>query len=392
MSKTTTGMLERARELQPDIIETRRYFHQHPELSFQETETAKVNAARLKELGFAVKTGVAKTGVVGDIGTGRIIAIRADMDGLPIEESRRMPFASKNEGVMHACGHDAHMACGLAAACLLSNETGLTGAVRILMQPSEENVDSQLKSGAMRMIEEGVMDGVSAVIGLHVDSSLPAGKVAIMPGAVMAAADVFKITIIGKGGHGAYPESTIDAIALSAQVINALQQIVSRRIAAVEPAVLTIGSVSSSSTRGNIISETVTLLGSIRSFNDETRNKLKEEIVRACSIARALGGDFELEYQLGYPATVNNLTIATIMNETARDLIGEDNVITIPPKTWSEDFSVLAQAAPGAFMFLGCEINGDRRSHHSPNFDIDESSLFLGPAILAETAKRLMTV
>lgn len=392
MSGTKTGMLERARELQPDIIETRRYFHQHPELSFQETETAKVNAARLKELGYAVQTGVAKTGVVGDIGTGKIIAIRADMDGLPIEEANGLPFASANHGVMHACGHDAHMACGLAAAKLLSTESHLAGAVRILMQPSEENVDAELKSGAMRMIEEGAMEGVSAVIGLHVDASLPAGKVAIMPGAVMAAADVFRITIIGKGGHGAYPESTIDAVALSAQVINALQQIVSRRIAAVEPAVLTIGSVSSSSTRGNIISETVTLLGSIRSFNDETRNKLKEEISKACSIARVLGGDFKLEYQLGYPATVNNVTVAMLMNEVARELIGEENVITIPPKTWSEDFSVLAQAAPGAFMFLGCEVKGDRRSHHSPNFDVDESHLFLGPAILAETAKRLMSI
>ncbi|MBY0548646.1 MAG: amidohydrolase [Candidatus Obscuribacterales bacterium] len=392
MSGTKTGMLERARELQPDIIETRRYFHQHPELSFQETETAKVNAARLKELGYSVQTGVAKTGVVGDIGTGRIVAIRADMDGLPIEEANNLPFASANQGVMHACGHDAHMACGLAAAKLLSGETNIDGAVRILMQPSEENVDAELKSGAMRMLEEGVMDRVSAVIGLHVDSSLPAGKVAIMPGAVMAAADVFRITIIGKGGHGAYPESTIDAVALSAQVINALQQIVSRRIAAVEPAVLTIGSVSSSSTRGNIISETVTLLGSIRSFNDETRNKLKEEITRACNITRALGGDFKLDYQLGYPATVNNFTVAMLMNEVARELIGEENVITIPPKTWSEDFSVLAQAAPGAFMFLGCEVRGDRRSHHSPTFDIDESHLFLGPAILAETAKRLMTI
>lgn len=392
MSGTKTGMLERARELQPDIIETRRYFHQHPELSFQETETAKINASRLKDLGYAVQTGVAKTGVVGNIGTGKIIAIRADMDGLPIEETNNLPFASANQGVMHACGHDAHMACGLAAAKLLSSESNLVGAVRILMQPSEENVDDELKSGAMRMIEDGAMEGVSAVIGLHVDSSLPAGKVAIMPGAVMAAADVFRITIIGKGGHGAYPESTIDAVALSAQVINALQQIVSRRIAAVEPAVLTIGSVSSSSTRGNIISETVTLLGSIRSFNDATRNKLKEEITKACNITRALGGDFKLEYQLGYPATVNNATVAILMNEVSRELIGEENVITIPPKTWSEDFSVLAQAAPGAFMFLGCEVKGDRRSHHSPNFDVDESHLFLGPAILAETAKRLMNV
>lgn len=383
-------MLDRARDLQNEIVEDRRYFHRYPELSFQERETAKVVEAKLKELGYAPKGGVARTGVIGQIGTGRTIAIRADMDALPIQEANKAGYSSANAGVMHACGHDAHMACGLATAKLLAAETTLPGAVKMIMQPAEEDVDEEAKSGAQRMIEEGVMDNVEAIIGLHMDASLPAGKVGIMPGPVMAACDGFTATIIGKGGHGAYPETTVDAVVLAAQVINALQQVVARRISALEPAVVTIGSMQSSSSRGNVISERVTLIGTIRSFNEATRTKLIEEVDRALSVARALGGDYTAQYELGYPPTVNNPAVTEVMKQVACELIGEKNVIDLPKKTWSEDFSFLADVAPGAFMFLGGEIIGDRRSHHSPEFDIDESHLHVGPAILAETAKRLM--
>lgn len=387
MSQT---MLTKARDLQNEIVELRRHLHRYPELSFQENETAKLAAEKLKELGFAVKTGIARTGVIGEIGSGKKIAIRADMDALPVLESNKSKYVSANPGVMHACGHDAHVSCGLAAAKLLSTSDNLPGSLRMIMQPAEEDVDDESKSGALRMVEEGVMEGVSAVIGLHMDASLPAGKVAIMSGPVMAACDIFHITIKGKGGHGAYPEATIDAIVLAAQVINAVQQIVSRRIAATDPAVVTIGSIKSSSTRGNIISETVTLDGTMRSFTEPVRAKLFQEMEKACSIARIMGGDFKIEYETGYPATFNDSAVAQTMREAACELIGEDNVVILPPKTWSEDFSLLAQAAPGAFMFLGGEISGDRRAHHSPDFDIDESGLFIGPAILAETALRLM--
>lgn len=392
MSTPTKTMLDRARDLQHEIVEDRRYFHRHPELSYQERETAKVVAAKLKELGYSPREQMARTGVVGSIGTGKTIAIRADMDALPIQEENKMPFSSSTSGVMHACGHDAHMACGLAAAKLLAAESSLPGSVKMIMQPAEEDVDEELKSGAFRMIEEGVMDGVSAVIGLHMDASLPAGKVAIMPGPVMAACDCFRVTIVGKGGHGAYPETTVDAVVIAAQVINAIQTVVSRRISALEPAVVTIGSIQSSSVRGNVISETVTMVGSIRSFTEETRKKLIEEVDRACGIARAMGGDYIAKYELGYPPTVNDPRIAGIMHKTACDLIGPENVIELPKKTWSEDFSFLANVAPGSFMFLGGEVSGDRRSHHSPTFDIDESYLYIGSAILAETAKRLMTL
>lgn len=386
---TTTATLEQARQLQKEIVELRRHLHQEPELSFHEHKTAELAAQKLSALGFKIRRNVGKTGLIGDIGSGTRVAIRADMDGLPIDETNAQPYRSKNPGVMHACGHDAHVSCALAAAKILS-AGGLKGGVRMLMQPAEEGGDDEGRSGAYRMIEDGALLDVAAVIGLHMDASLPAGKVGIMPGPVMAAADGFTITITGKGGHGAYPESTIDAVVLGAQVVQAIQQIVSRRVSALEPAVVTIGSFHSSSSRGNIISEQVTLEGSFRTFNKEVRRKIMEELERACSIARILGGDYKIHYEHGYPATVNDPAVTRLMREVAVELIGEENVLTIPQKTWSEDFSMFTEVVPGAFMFLGGEVAGDRRSHHSATFDIDESGLYIGSAILAETAKRLI--
>jgi amidohydrolase len=387
----SASLLDRAKELQKEIVELRRYLHRHPELSFEETQTAKLASERLKEMGYSVNEGIAKTGVVANLGnTGKTIAIRADMDGLPILESNKADYCSANSGVMHACGHDAHVSCGLATAKLLSKMDHLPGRIKMLMQPAEEDTDSEGKSGAFRMVEEGVMDGVAAVIGLHMDASLPAGKVAIMPGPVMAACDGFRLTVKGKGGHGAYPETTVDSVVIAAQIITAIQQIISRRISALDPGVITIGSVQSSSSRGNVIADNVVLLGTIRSFTEEVRVKLRDELERACSIARAMGGDYSIEYELGYPPTVNDPRIAEIMRKAAVDLIGPENVVTLPLKTWSEDFSMLAQASPGAFMFLGAEMTDYRRSHHSPDFDLNEAGLYLGPAILAETALRLM--
>jgi amidohydrolase len=387
----TMSYLNEAKLLQEEIVTLRRHIHANPELSFAEHQTSALCADKLKALGYTVRTGVGKTGVVADLtnGTGPIIAIRADMDGLPINETNDVPYRSKNSNAMHACGHDAHVSCALACAKILAKEK-LPGTIRFIMQPAEEHGDAEGKSGAFRMIEDGAMEGVSAVIGLHMDSSLPAGQIGIIPGPIMAAADIFRTTIKGKGGHGAYPETTIDPVVIASQVIMAIQQIVSRRISALEPAVVTVGSVHSSSERGNVISEDVVLLGTIRSFNQEVREKLISELERACSIAKALGGDYTIEYELGYPPTVNNVEITNVMTKAAADLIGTENVVAIPPKTWSEDFSMLANVAPGAFMFLGGLIKDSPRAHHSPTFDIDESGLYIGPAVLAETARRLL--
>lgn len=387
----TQSSVEQAKSLQDEIVEMRRHLHEQPELSFHEHKTAGLMADRLGTLGYKVTTGVGKTGVIADIGSGTRIAIRADMDALPIVESNKKAYVSQNSGIMHACGHDAHMACALAAAKILSGVKGdLGGGIRMLMQPAEEFGDDEGKSGARRMIEDDALNGISAVIGLHIDASLPAGKVGIIPGPCMAAVDQFKITILGKGGHGAYPENTIDAVVVGAQVVQAIQQIVSRRVSALEPAIVTIGSFQSSSTRGNIISDSVVLEGSFRSFTSEVRDRIKEELDRACSLARILGGDYKIEYELGYPPTVNDPVITDVMRQAAIDMIGADNVLTIKPRTWSEDFSMFAELVPGAFMFLGGEIAGDTRSHHSPTFDVDESGLYVGTAILTETARRLI--
>lgn len=389
---STSSTLEKAKSLQPKIVELRRHLHANPELSFHEFETAKLSAEKLAQLGYTVKTGVGKTGVVADLGkkdSGIMIGVRADMDGLPIEETNKASYLSKNTGVSHACGHDAHVSCGLAAAEILaSQETG--GRIRMLMQPAEEFGDEEGKSGAYRMLEDDCLNGVSAVIGLHMDANIEAGKVAIMPGPVMAAADGFTIKIKGVGGHGAYPETTIDAVVLGAQVVQAVQQIISRRISALDPAIITIGSFHSSSSRGNVISEEVVLEGTFRTFSEPVRKQIIEELEKACSIARMLGGDYEIHYEMGYPTTVNDPEITNIMRGAAIDLIGAQNVLTVKPKTWSEDFSMFAEKVPGAFMFLGGEIKGDRRLHHSPTFDLDESGLYIGSAILAETALRLV--
>ncbi|MBZ0189022.1 MAG: amidohydrolase [Candidatus Obscuribacterales bacterium] len=388
--KTNPNMIEEARKLQKQIVDMRRHLHQQPELSYAEKETARLSADTLSQLGYTVKEGVGKTGVTGDLGSGTTIAIRADMDALPIDEINEVPYKSKNPGVMHACGHDAHVSIALAAARLLS-ENKSAGRIRVLMQPAEEYGDDEGRSGAYRMIEDGALKDVSAVIGLHVDASLPSGKVGILDGPIMAAVDGFTLKIQGKGGHGAYPETCIDAIVIGAQVVQAIQQIVSRRISALEPAIVTIGSFKSSSSRGNVIAEQVHMEGTFRSFSPEARATLRQELDRACSVARALGGDYELKYELGYPPTVNNKDIAAVMREAAIDLIGKERVVEVKPKTWSEDFSLLANVVPGAFMFFGVEIDGDTRSHHSPSFDINETDLYAGAAILAETARRLTT-
>jgi amidohydrolase len=263
------------------------------------------------------------------------------------------------------------------------------------MQPAEENGDDEGVSGAPRMIEDEAMNGVSAIIGLHMDGSLPAGKIGLAAGPVMAAVDIFHVTIKGKGGHGAFPDTCVDAVVIGAAVVQAIQQIVSRRISPVDPAVITIGSFQSSSTRGNVISEEVSLLGTFRSFDRQVRSKIIEELNRACSVAKALGGDYSISYDVGYPTTVNNPKVVEVMHAVATEIVGEKNVVVMKPKTWSEDFSYFADLAPGAFMFLGGKnISRQEESnffpHHTPTFDIDESGLWIGSAVLAETAKRLI--
>jgi amidohydrolase len=395
VSEKNMSILDQACNLQNEIVETRRYLHAHPELSFQEIETAKLAADRLTSLGYKVREKVGKTGVIADFRNkgNAMVAIRADMDALPLEEPANIPYRSQNKGVMHACGHDAHVACALAAAKILANRLPeLTGSIRMLMQPAEEASDDEGRTGADRMIEDNALEGVSCIIGLHMDASLPAGKIGISSGPVMAACDDATITIKGKGGHGGFPETTVDAVVLGVMVVQAIQQIVSRRISASDPAVITIGSFQSSSTASNVISDQVVLKASIRTFSKKVQKVISEELEKACGIVKSLGGDYQIDYVHGWPATINDPKITEIVRQAATDLIGEGNVITLPPKPWSEDFSKYQEVVPGTFMFLGCEIEDDQRMHHSPHFDMDESGLYLGSAVLAGAAERLIKV
>ncbi|MBP8294380.1 MAG: amidohydrolase, partial [Caldilineaceae bacterium] len=300
-------ILDRARSIHEQIRGWRREIHRYPELTFTEQRTAGLVNATLIDLGIATETEVAKTGVVGHIrgGDGPVVGLRADMDALPIQEINGADFDSTRPGIMHACGHDAHTAMLLGAATVLkslADEGRLPGTVRLLFQPSEEAQDDEGKSGGMRMVEEGALAGLDAVFGLHVDAHHNVGHVSSRPGPLLAAADKFTLVVRGSGGHAARPQSTIDPIALSAHVIHAVQQVVSRRLDPVEPGVITIGTIHGG-TVSNVIPDEVVMTGTIRSFSAEVRELLHAELKRAASVVEPLGGKAEVTIFPGYPAT-----------------------------------------------------------------------------------------
>jgi amidohydrolase len=389
-------MLERAKALAPELVRLRRDIHAHPELSFQETRTAALVADTLGEIGgISIRTGVAKTGVVAELGDGDgpTIAIRADMDALPILSTTGTAYNSTNPGVHHACGHDAHTAMLLGAAHLLREEfasAGLRGRVRFLFQPSEEAWDKEGKSGGLRMVEEGVMEGVDAVIALHVDSTMPVGQVAIRGGWVSASVDDFHGFITGTGGHGAAPHKGTDPVFMLIPVLSALYGIRARRIDPAEPGMLSVGVVRGGSAT-NIIPSEVELRGTLRSYNPEVREQLVAEVERAFAVARAYGGDYRLRIERGYPAGFNSHTVAGWMETVAGEFLGDKAFDHGPAGLGAEDFSYMAQKAPGAMLMLGAAIDdGVVRGHHTPIFDIDERCLPTGSAILAETAVRFL--
>jgi amidohydrolase len=382
--------LKEANALGPTLIDIRRRIHRQPEPGFAEFKTAALVAETLGALGITARTGVGKTGVVGEIGgSGPWIALRAELDALPIQELNDVAYASEVPGVMHACGHDVHTACLLGAAMLLK-KLHLPGRVRFLFQPSEEGMDEEGKSGARRMLEEGALDGVQAVVGLHVDTSYQTGQAACSPGTVLASLDNFEIQVLGKAAHAAQASLGIDAIQLAAQVVSALHAIVSRRIPAGMPSVVSIGTIHGG-TKENILAERVELRGTIRTFDPQIRERLIAEIEKACGIARALGGDYRLAIQPGYPALTNDEALTSLAREAIRRLAGAQAVVAIHPELGAEDFSFFTQQTPGCYVLLGATPPGQpMRPHHSPNFDIDESIIPLGSAILAEIAIRYL--
>jgi len=389
-------MLDQAKALSTELIRLRRDIHRHPELSFQEVRTAQLVAETLQEIGgFTVRTEVGKTGVVGELGTGQgpTIAIRADMDALPVQEETGAEYASVNEGVMHACGHDGHTAILLGVARLLKEQftqNNLSGTVRLLFQPSEEDSDAEGKSGATRMLEDGVMDGVDAVIALHLDSRYPAGSVQIKAGWFSAAVDDFRAWLTAGGGHAAYPHQTTDPIWMLGPVLTALYGIVARRVDPLQPAVLSLGQVHAGTTN-NVIPHEVFLNGTLRSFDPQVREQLIAEVEQALSVVQSIGGDYRLKVRRGYPAGWNDPTVTGWLNTVAGDLLGSGAVKEIGLGMGAEDFAYMCQKAPGAMFMVGAALpDGVKRPHHANNFDIDEQALPVGAAILAETARRFL--
>jgi IAA-amino acid hydrolase len=385
------GLLQRAQALQETLREIRRKVHQHPELGFQEVETARLAAEHLRRLGLEVREGVGRTGVVGTLGSGRpCIALRADMDALPIQEGNEVLYASRRPGVMHACGHDAHVACLLGAAMLLAEAPPAQGQVRFLFQPCEEGGDAEGKSGAVRMVEDGAMEGVDAVVGLHVTSELERGQVGFRAGPLMAAADRFVATVRGRAAHAAYPHRGVDAIVLAAQVVLAIQTVVSRRLSPMDHGVITVG-VIQGGVRSNVVADEVRMEGTIRSFTPEVRSLLAAGLQDACRIVEPLGGSWDLQVVEGFPVTWNDPALTALVRAAAVEALGEEHVQEISPEMGSEDFSFLAQRAPGCYFYLGTRAPGEPpRPAHSPTFDIDEAALPVGAAVLAAAALRFL--
>jgi amidohydrolase len=372
----------------------RRRLHAAPELSFQEKETARAIAAELKRMGIQVRAGVGGTGVVGTL-TGRnggsCLALRADMDALPVHEETGRPYRSKIPDRMHACGHDAHCAMLLGAARLLSyRRSVLKGTVKFLFQPGEETPPG----GALGMIRDGALENpkVDAVFGLHVDSSLPTGKVGVRVGPMMAASDNFRILVKGRGGHAARPHDCLDPVLAASQIVAALQSIVSRRVDPAKPAVVTVGRISGG-TKHNIIPETVELEGTARSIDVRTARMMPAWISRiAENTARAAGLRASVDYERGYPVLSNDPRMAIFAKNVVVDLFGRSSMIEInEPLMGGEDFAYYLKEAPGAFLRLGSR-SGHSTSYpwHHPKFDIDERAMPVGARLLAGLAERFL--
>jgi amidohydrolase len=382
-------MLEKANQITPQLIEWRRDFHLHPELGFQETRTSSRVAEILGGLGCRVRTGVGRTGVVGELGQGSpIVAIRADMDALPIQEANQVSYSSQVPGVMHACGHDAHTSMLLGAAALLASEP-LSGTVRLLFQPSEEVADDEGISGAPRMIADGVMEKVDRVISLHVDPATAVGVIRIASGPFSGGVDSFFATIFGEGGHGARPHELVDPIYIASHVILVLHGIVSRRMNPFTPAVISIGSIHAGQTE-NVIPERVDISGTIRFMEEDVRRRIHREMEQAFQVTRAMGGDYELKFEYGTPPMINDPRVVDFIQQVASDLLGSEHVEPPLRGLGAEDFGCFSDIAPGAMFVLGCRIEEDERLIHNPRFDIDERCLPIGAAILAETALRFL--
>lgn len=377
-----------ASKIAPRLIEIRRHLHSHPELSGEEYQTAAFVAGVLSSSGLHVVEGVGKTGVVGELlGNGddkRVLAIRADMDALPIQERTQLDFASRIPGVMHACGHDVHTTVGLGVAMVLADLAGnLPGKTRFLFQPAEE-----IAQGASWMVKDGVMEDVSAIFGLHVFPSIPGGSIGLRYGALTAAADELEIKIFGESGHGARPHEAIDAIWIASQVITTLQQAISRTHNPLRPVVLSIGQIQGGRAP-NIIADQVELRGTVRSLHRETRAQLPKWIETiVANTCNSYGAKYQVDYRQGVPSVQNDYNLTQILQAAAEEAWGSDHVQILPePSLGAEDFSVYLDYAPGTMFRLGVGLaQAPNHPLHHPQFEVDESAIITGVVTLAYAA------
>ncbi len=380
-----------ATKLAPRLIEIRRHLHSHPELSGQEYQTAAFVAGVLSSSGLQVQEGVGKTGVIGELhGTGennRILAIRTDMDALPIQERTGLDFTSRASGIMHACGHDVHTTVGLGTAMILSQlAEQLPGKVRFLFQPAEE-----IAQGASWMVQDGAMSDVAAILGIHVFPSIPGGSVGLRYGALTAAADDLEITIIGESGHGARPHEAVDAIWIASQVITTLQQAISGTQNPLRPVVLSIGQINGGRAP-NVIADKVELKGTVRSLHPETRANLPawiENIV--ANVCDSYGAKYEVNYRQGVPSVQNDYVLTQLLQSAAEEAWGSERVQVLPePSLGAEDFSVYLDYAPGSMFRLGVGFK-ERSSNyplHHPLFEVDENAIITGVVTMAYAASK----
>jgi hippurate hydrolase len=367
------------------IVALRRDIHREPELGFGTKKTSQKVLAALDGLPLELQTGVAENGIVATLrghGDGPTVGLRADMDALPIHEETGLPFASEVDGKMHACGHDGHTSMLVGAAHVLSGmRERLHGTVKFFFQPAEEG-----GGWGKVIVEEGVADGVDSIFALHLWPGLPFGTAATKAGPIMAAADGFEMKIRGKGGHGAFPHQTADAVAMAAQIVTALQTVVSREVDPVEPAVLTVGEIGAG-TAFNIIPETARLGGTVRTLNEDLRRRMPGRIEQlARGVAGGMRGDAELDYHFSYPVTMNDEGAARLALRVIGDLLGEEHTLELAnPSMGSEDFAFFLEKIPGAFIWLG--VGEDVSFLHTPTFAFDEEILPLGSALWVALAR-----
>ncbi len=372
------------------LIADRRAIHRNPELGLDCDATAKLVRERLTALGLKPRDGGGKTGVICDLsfGAGPAVLLRADMDALPLGETgspaRQGGYLSENEGVMHACGHDGHTSMLLGAAELLLHDPPKSGMVRLMFQPGEEG-----PGGAAPMIAAGALEGIQSAYGIHLWNQMETGRLGLRPGPDMAACDEFEITITGPGGHGAHPSETLDPILAAAGLVHALHSIVSRNVPPEESAVVTVGAIHGG-TAFNIIPSEVKLLGTVRTFNELVREKIEKRVAEVAIASAAMHGmTAKIRYDRGYPALINNAGLVAAARERALNVEGISECLAPPAEMGAEDFALVAEKVPSAFLFLGCKggVTAGAGAHHSPTFDIDEAALPVGARLYAELAR-----